>query len=72
VARQLHLLRPELPIILASGFSADVSRETLDDAGICELLEKPISRDLLAEVVQRSLAGKGVHLNGVDIGVPAI
>jgi CheY-like chemotaxis protein len=59
VARQLQSIRPDLPIVLASGFSTDLNRETLQAAGICELLEKPISRGVLAEVVQRALAGGG-------------
>ena len=58
VARQLHALRPELPVILASGFSADLDRETLRQAGICELLEKPVTMTALADAVQRMLAKK--------------
>jgi len=58
VARQLQALRPGLPVILASGFSADLSRETLQAAGICELLDKPISRTMLAQAVRRALTGQ--------------
>ncbi len=58
VARQLRILRPDLPIILASGFSADLSRENLQAAGISDLLEKPISKSVLAEVVGRALSGR--------------
>jgi PAS domain S-box-containing protein len=58
VARQLRDLRPDLPVILASGFSADLDRETLAAAGVCELLEKPISRITLANVIHRVLASR--------------
>jgi PAS domain S-box-containing protein len=58
VARQLQALRPDLPVILASGFSADLDRESLAAAGICELLEKPISRLTLANVIHRVLASR--------------
>jgi len=61
VARQLRSLRPDLPIILASGFSSDLSRENLEANGICDLLEKPISRTALAEVVHRALANHDGH-----------
>jgi CheY-like chemotaxis protein len=58
VARQLRAIRPELPVILASGFTADLNREQIRDAGICELLEKPVSMTALAEALQRVFAAK--------------
>jgi CheY-like chemotaxis protein len=61
VARQLRTLRPDLPIILASGFSAEISRENLHAAGISELLDKPISKAALAESLQRVLSGRNGH-----------
>ena len=61
VARALRALRPDLPIILTSGFSADLNPKDLAEAGICELLEKPISRAGLAAAVQRALAGANGH-----------
>jgi CheY-like chemotaxis protein len=61
LARQIHAIRPDLPILLASGLRAALTPETLRDAGICELLEKPVSLNLLAEAVQRSLARPGAE-----------
>ncbi|HUC86331.1 MAG TPA: PAS domain S-box protein [Candidatus Acidoferrales bacterium] len=58
VARQLRALRPELPVILTSGFSADSTQEDLRASGICELLQKPVSRNVLAEAIQRALASR--------------
>jgi len=55
VARQLHTIRPELPVILTSGFSATLNEAALREAGIREILEKPTSLDTLAEVLQRAL-----------------
>lgn len=55
VARRLHTLRPDLPVILTSGFCADLSRETMAAAGIVELLEKPVTRQGLAEALRRVL-----------------
>lgn len=60
-SRHLHGLRPDLPIILASGFSADLSADDLKLAGIFELLQKPISRSAIAEVLARALAGRTGH-----------
>jgi len=45
-----------LPVILMSGYSGSVTDEMLSDAGILELLEKPIAPLALAEAVQRTLA----------------
>jgi len=58
LARQLRELRPHLPVILASGFSADLNRDTLRASGIYDLLEKPISMNALAEVIQRALTSQ--------------
>jgi two-component system cell cycle sensor histidine kinase/response regulator CckA len=55
VARQLHVLRADLPVILISGFKAEINHEHLTAAGICDLLEKPISLSSLADMVHRVL-----------------
>jgi len=55
VASQLRVIRPDLPVILVSGFSEDVNADRLQEAGICERLEKPVAMSVLAEVVQRVL-----------------
>jgi CheY-like chemotaxis protein len=56
LARQIRAIRPELPVILSSGFIANLNREDLRQAGICGLIEKPASMTALAEVTQRALA----------------
>jgi PAS domain S-box-containing protein len=56
VARQIHAIRPNLPVILASGTTANLNRQQLLEVGICELLEKPASMHALADVVQSALA----------------
>jgi DNA-binding NtrC family response regulator len=53
VAKQLHTIRPDLPVILVSGYSVSVAAERLQEAGICERLEKPVSPSILAEVLAR-------------------
>ena len=56
VARQLVAIRASLPVVLASGYSAALKEEHLREAGVCELLEKPVSLHALAEVLQRALS----------------
>jgi nitrogen-specific signal transduction histidine kinase/ActR/RegA family two-component response regulator len=52
-AREVRALRPELPVVLATGYSSTLNHHDLLDAGICELLEKPVSMTALADVLQR-------------------
>ena len=55
LAKQIHAIRPELPVILVSGYSVSVTADHLLVAGICERLEKPVSPPALAEVLARVL-----------------
>jgi signal transduction histidine kinase len=55
MSRQIHALRPDMPVILASGLSSTLSPETLREAGIREVVDKPVSLQTLAEVLQRTL-----------------
>jgi CheY-like chemotaxis protein len=55
LARELHALKPELPIILASGLIPELQRAELQAAGIVEILAKPVMIDGLAELLRRIL-----------------
>jgi CheY-like chemotaxis protein len=55
VARKIHAIRPDLPVLLASGFSVALSREELREAGICGLVEKPVSMPALAALLNGAL-----------------
>jgi len=57
VARQIHTLRPDLPIILATGFSGTLTRKQLHAVGVCQLVEKPVSMASLANAL-RDLLGE--------------
>ena len=56
VLRQLRAIRPEIPVIVMSGFTTQSNREDLVAAGNCELLEKPVSPNVLAKLLQRLFA----------------
>jgi PAS domain S-box-containing protein len=51
-------LRPDLPIILCTGFSEAVFPEMAGDMGIREIIIKPISTRVMAETIRRVLAPK--------------
>jgi PAS domain S-box-containing protein len=55
VARQLHAIRPNLPVILVSGHSVSADADRLRAAGIGERLDKPVSLGALAGAVERAL-----------------
>jgi two-component system cell cycle sensor histidine kinase/response regulator CckA len=55
LARNLISIRPDIPIILCSGFPEKVSPEELKSIGIREFIKKPISKQELAAVVQAVL-----------------
>ena len=55
LARQLHKARPGLPVVLCTGYSRTSLPENLEEAGISELLLKPINRATLAHALRRAL-----------------
>jgi PAS domain S-box-containing protein len=55
LAAALLEIRPDLPIILCTGFSETVSAEEAKLMGVREFLMKPFSLDEIAEVIRRAL-----------------
>ncbi len=56
LAGRLQALHPGLPVILCTGFSASFPAEELADAGVVEVLSKPVPRHALERAVTRALA----------------
>ncbi|MGD0231260.1 MAG: ATP-binding protein [Syntrophorhabdales bacterium] len=52
-------LRPDLPIILCTGFSHSVDAKSATSAGIKALLMKPVTKKEMAHLVRRVLDGHG-------------
>ena len=55
LARQIRLLRPEISIILMSGFSSTQLCERAQAVGVTEVLRKPLVRRDIAGPVARAL-----------------
>lgn len=50
-------IRPDLPVILCTGYSATMDMEKVRSAGIREVVMKPLSMSMLADVVRKTLDG---------------
>lgn len=57
LARQMIALRPDIPIILCTGYSHQISKENAKTMGINEFIMKPISWQELAATVRNALDG---------------
>ncbi|MCF8104440.1 MAG: PAS domain S-box protein [Desulfohalobiaceae bacterium] len=55
LAREIHSQRPNLPIVLCSGFSTTFSDKQAEAIGIRAFIHKPIRKDELAKVVAGAL-----------------
>jgi CheY-like chemotaxis protein len=59
LARLLLEIRPELPVILATGYSTTINPERAKAIGIRELLLKPNTTQSLGEAIRRALCPNG-------------
>jgi CheY-like chemotaxis protein len=55
LARKIHALRPDIPVILCTGHSSMIPEQKALASGIKAFLMKPATRQTLAETVRRVL-----------------
>ncbi len=55
VAQKVLEIRPEMPIILCTGYSAMVKKETIEKIGIKEFIMKPFGAEKLSRVIRNTL-----------------
>jgi PAS domain S-box-containing protein len=58
LASQVRQIRPGLPIILMTGYSASLTSERVEAAGVCQLLFKPTSIASLGAAVHAALSSE--------------
>ncbi len=58
LASEILRIRPDIPIILCTGFSEKVTEKTAREAGIAEFVMKPLDRHHLARLVRSVLDSK--------------
>jgi CheY-like chemotaxis protein len=51
-------IRPDIPVILCTGFSEEVTQEKARAIGVREFIMKPIVRRQIAEAIRRALDKK--------------
>jgi YesN/AraC family two-component response regulator len=56
LAREVLAIRPDIPIIMCSGFTEFVNSNEAREAGISEFLMKPYATGKIAQVVRRVLS----------------
>jgi CheY-like chemotaxis protein len=59
LAGKIRSVRPDLPIILCTGYSEIIDPSRIGAMGITELMMKPIRLQSFAETVRRALDGSG-------------
>jgi CheY-like chemotaxis protein len=55
LARAILSIRPDMPIVLCTGYSAGIDRETVLSMGIRDLIMKPITMQALALSVRQAI-----------------
>jgi PAS domain S-box-containing protein len=58
LAGRMRNLRPEMPVIMTSGFSGALKQDSLHLVGVRELVQKPIDFRLLTMAIHRALNGR--------------
>jgi PAS domain S-box-containing protein len=59
LARAVRALRPDLPVLVVTGMVEPAQADALADAGVREIVFKPVRREDLARVIARHLPARG-------------
>ena len=68
LAQELMKIRPDLPVILCTGFSENITKEKAETMGIKAFLMKPLLKEEMAHTIRRVLdeaKGSAYEINGV-------
>lgn len=66
LALAIRAIRPDVPIVLMSGFDAAFDADLVAKAGIQEVLQKPFTLALLQQVLDRVLRAREPRADGVE------
>ncbi len=62
LAREIYQIKPELPIILTTGFDDTIHKHVTESTSIKAILTKPISRKLLSKTIRKVLDGEIISI----------
>lgn len=51
LAREMHALRPDLPVILLSGYASGITNENAREHGFCAMFDKPLEMSKLSRLL---------------------
>ncbi len=57
LARRMMQIRPDIPIILCTGYSNLIDEESAKTIGIREFTLKPLKKEVIAKLIRKSLKG---------------
>jgi len=55
LAQELMLIRPDIPVILCTGFSEAITPEVVKAIGVKDFILKPIIRNQIALAIRRAI-----------------
>jgi len=58
LSQELLAIRPDIPIILCTGFSESVDEEKVGDFGIKEFIQKPFTMNEISQAIRKVLEPK--------------
>jgi two-component system cell cycle sensor histidine kinase/response regulator CckA len=61
VAKHVLKLRPDLPVVLYTGYSEEISEDRVSQAGIRALVRKPVDTHRLRDLIWRLLSGSALQ-----------
>ena len=60
LSQELHAIRPDIPIIIATGHGRGLTREAALELGFRDMLEKPVGLQELSVAVRNAIEGKAM------------
>jgi len=55
LAQEIKKIRPDIPIIMCTGFSEEISLDRLESTGLDEIVMKPVSTRKIAKAIRKVL-----------------
>lgn len=55
LSKKILEIRPDMPIILCTGYSEQITEETVKAMGICKLVMKPVTKSMLSQTIRDAL-----------------